>query len=185
LRPCGRSGWFDDQLPDVRSKWLIEVGEVGEMDAMSRAESSRLKIFISRQVEQYLSRYARKEGSESRQCIFVGTTNHDRYLRDETGNRRFWSVKTGVTRGIDIKSLRRDRDQLFAEAVYRFRKGETWWPDRHFEREHIAPEQEARFEVDAWAQPIAEYLRQKIDAAERDKSGAITTVAEIANTYCV
>ena len=156
--------WFSDNLPPVRNsadhdvsmhlrgKWLIEIGE---MSAMDKADAAALKSFVTRRVEQYRPSYGRKEAYEPRQCLFVGTTNEEVYLRDATGGRRFWPVLTGE---IDMDRLRADRDQLLAEAVARFRRGEQWWPDRDFEKTTMQPEQEARYEADAWEDVLRAFL---------------------------
>jgi predicted P-loop ATPase len=171
--------WFSDGLPDLhhgdavrlsmhlRGKWLIEIGE---LSAFGKAGTEALKAFITRQEEKFTPKFARKEVTEPRQCAFAGSTNKDAYLKDETGARRFLPFKVGT---IDLDALARGRDQLWAEAVARFREGAHWWPEADFEREHIRPQQEARYEADAWETAILGYIQEH-------KTVRLTEIATIA-----
>ena len=153
--------YFTDAIPSLdkgkevsqhlRGKWIAELSE---LDAMRRAETSTLKAFFSRRHEKYRPPYAHCEVDEPRQCLFTATTNKMTYLKDETGNRRYWPLRCG---DILVEALRRDRNQLFAEATDQYRRGVQWWPDAETSA-LIEPEQEAREQVDAWHGPIADYL---------------------------
>src|SRR4051794_23423287 len=90
-------------------------------------------------------------------------------------------MKVAIVRSINTDLLTAMRDQLFAEAVHRFGKDEHWWPDENFEREHIQPEQEARFEADAWEDAIADFLvgRKNITVLEVAKGALSMEVAKL------
>lgn len=170
--------YFSDELPDLasdpirvsmhlRGKWLIEVAE---LSSFSKPDAAKLKSFLSARVEQYIPKFARYEVRQPRQCLFVGTTNEDTYLRDATGGRRFWPLKCGE---IDLDALRRDRDLLIGEAVDLYRLHTQWWPDQKFEDEYLKPLQESRYEGDAWE-----------DTIERELAGRTrTTSGEIARDF--
>ena len=163
--------WFSDSMPEnvasrdaalhLRGKWLVEIAE---LHTFKRSETPVLKAFITRREDIYRAPYGHHEVHRKRQNLFVGTTNQKVYLLDPTGGRRFWPV---VTTEIDLELLISQRDQLLAEGIARYRRGEHWWPDPAFEAEHIAPEQDERFEADAWEMPIAKYLEDpKGDGSE-------------------
>ena len=163
--------YYSDSLPKLhngdrvriathlRGKWLVEIAEMASID---RAEAADLKEFLSQTVETFIPKFGRTEVVEPRMCLFVGTTNKTAYLRDETGARRFWPVKCGT---IQLEHLERDRNQLFAEAVARFKAGESHWPSPADEQMHFRREQDSRFASDeAWEGIIAEYLDNETDA---------------------
>ena len=129
------------------------------MHALSKSETTALKGFLTRTTDIYRPPYGRLEVHDKRQCVFIGSTNADTYLKDETGGRRFWPVKCGT---IDIPGLTAARaDQLFAEAMAAYRTGEEWWPKPAFEREHIQPQQASRYMANAWQEAIEQYLEHE------------------------
>jgi predicted P-loop ATPase len=159
--------YFSDSLPDLeldkevsqhlRGRWLVEIGE---MYVYGRAAVDKLKAFMSRTHERFRPTFGRQQVVEGRQCVFIGTTNSECYLRDESGARRFWPIRV---KEIDTAALKADRDQLFAEAVQMFRDGVAWHPTGDFERLYIKLEQDDRYEGDEWQDDIAEYLKGKTD----------------------
>lgn len=119
---------------------------MAELAPSRKADQEDLKSFLSGQVDSYRMPYERKEETVPRQCVFVGTTNEDTFLRDATGGRRFWPVTCGA---IDTDVLARDREQLFAEAAAAFKAGEAWHLSPEMEK-LAAVEQEAAREEDPW-----------------------------------
>jgi hypothetical protein len=121
--------WFSDDLPlNADSKTVIErmhghwIIEAAELKGMRRGDVEQLKAFLSRRHDKARMAYARLPAEVPRQSVIIGTTNHSNYLKDGTGNRRFWPVAVGA---IDVEALRRDRDQLWAEAARREAAGES------------------------------------------------------------
>jgi predicted P-loop ATPase len=161
LKTLAGENWFTDELAEIGSKdaaqqmrgiWIIEIAE---LDAISRAEVSRIKAFLTRTTDRYRPPYERYIVTVPRQCVFAGSVNPETYLRDETGNRRFWPVRCG---SIDLDALVRDRDQLWAEAVARYRKGAIWWLDEPELVASAKAEQNERYQSDAWDARIDRWL---------------------------
>jgi predicted P-loop ATPase len=160
---AGGDEYFSEHLPRIdsdairlsmhlRGKWLIEVSE---LSAFLKADPEAMKHFVSQQNEQYTPKYGRSEVREPRQCVFIGTTNEDEYIRDVTGGRRYWPIKV---RFVNVDRLERMRAQLFAETVLAYRANEAWWPQREFEKEVITPVQDARQWEDALTEKVREIV---------------------------
>jgi predicted P-loop ATPase len=153
--------WFSDDLPlngdSARSieatngRWIVEASE---LRGMRRGEVEALKGYLSRQVDVARLAYERLPTERPRQFVLVGTTNSDQYLRDGTGNRRFWPVAVGK---VKLGELKRDRDQLWAEAAHRQAAGESIRMDPKF-YEQAAEAQQERQVVDPWADVLGEAL---------------------------
>jgi hypothetical protein len=125
---CPNETWFSDSLPlGADAKRTIEctagtwIAEAADLHGKSRRDIDELKAALSRQVDGPVRlAYGRLPVTVPRQFVVIGTTNKDVYLLDSTGNRRFWPVKVG---SFDLEALRRDRDQLWAEAAQREASG--------------------------------------------------------------
>ena len=152
--------FFTDELADLGSKdaamqtrgvWIIELSE---LDSLSHSEVARIKAFMSRTTDRFRPPYAMRLVESPRQCVFAGTVNHSAYLRDETGGRRFWPIACGP---IDVETLARDRDQLWAEAKVRFDAGSVWWLDSAELIQMASEEQTERYEGDPWEDVIGRW----------------------------
>ena len=141
---CGQK----EQQELLSGVWFYELGE---LSGLGRADLNKLKTFVSRQVDRARPAYGRSRVDRPRRCIFIGTTNDSEYLRDPTGNRRFWPFTPGT---IDLQALRRDRDQLLAEAAAAEASGETLtlpeelWPEMEIR-------QTSRLLSDTWEEELA------------------------------
>ena len=172
-------GWYTDSLAGIGTKeayegiqgfWLVELGELA---AMKKTEIEVTKNFISKQVDSYRAPYGRRVEDHKRQCVFFGTTNSTAFLRDDTGNRRFWPVRLGeeppaltVWDDLTPELVR----QLWAEAVIRYEEGELLTLTG--ELEAVAREQQSDFtEDDARAGEVQAYLERLLPAdwASKDK----------------
>jgi putative DNA primase/helicase len=154
--------WYSNSLPDVTSKdaaialggsWILEIPE---LEAMNRSATTAFKDFSARTFDKDRPPYGRFQITRERMCVFAGTTNEDKILNDPTGARRFWPVNVAETGPISIERLRADREQLWAEAVHEYERGELWHPTGDIVKQVVA-EQDERFADDAWSITIAKW----------------------------
>ncbi|MEI7893150.1 MAG: virulence-associated E family protein, partial [Myxococcales bacterium] len=123
----------------VQGLWLYEIAE---MTHFSKAEVGAIKAFISSKVDRYREAYGATLSKFARQCVLVGTTNENTYLRDRTGNRRFWPIP--VKHVINTEWLAKYRDQLLAEAYALYLVQTPYTPTPKQELRLFAPMQESR-----------------------------------------
>lgn len=153
LRHLVGDAWFSDAFMNIqdkdavlgmRSVWLKELGE---LSGMRGTDAELLKEFLSRTVDRVRVPYGRRTEPFPRQCIFVGTTNKQEYLQDDTGNRRFWPMKVGRC---NFRALRKDRDQLLAEAYFAWQLDEPLYLEELKAQQQAEVEQHIRTIHDSW-----------------------------------
>ena len=147
-----------DTIDALRGKWIVEISEM----ECTRREVNALKRFISCTSDTVRLAYARTAKEFPRKSIFIGTINPEMgrgYLKDSTGNRRYWPVEII---GVDFDGLKNDVDQLWAEAVAKYKKGgaKLWIEDKNV-RNLAAAEANKRYEGDPWEDIIEEFLESR------------------------
>ena len=167
--------WFSDSFTTMQGKeayeqvqgvWIVEVGELA---GMRKAEAETIKLYISKQVDRFRPAYGRRIQDFPRQCIFIGTTNEEQFLRDTTGNRRFWVVETPDNPSEERwERLTPDTvRQIWAEAVELYKQGEKLYLPRRVEA--MAREvQEAYTEENPKVGIVADYLDRLLPAGWDD-----------------
>lgn len=154
--------WVNPKLPNLRDENRAVHAMLGnwvvindELSGQVGVPAETVRDFLTREFDFFRRPYGRDMERVQRQCVFVGTTNRHQYHGDDRG-RRYLPIR--VTH-IDIEAIRRDRDQLWAEAYARWDSGEKWWT-YHDESAltELAAEQQDRRESDEWETVIAKYL---------------------------
>ena len=153
-----------DIIHAMSGKWFVELSE---METTRKADADALKSFITRQTDRIRLPYDRYATDMKRQCIFIGTINPQvgiGYLKDSTGNRRFWCLE--VEKHCDTDGLKIVRDQLFAEATHLYRKGELLYMDNQEVDEIARIEADKRAAGDPWQNSIEAALGKDKDCTK-------------------
>ena len=166
-----------DTIVGMLGKHVIELPE---MTYNKKSDADSLKMFMSKDSDRERLPYGRLAKDFKRQCIFIATTNeYHGYLRDQTGNRRKWVIRTNKFR---LNEFKRDRDQLYAEALYMWRSGEPHYLTDPEVIELAKQEQAARAEIDIWTENIENWLdKEKVQNKYYSKLTTTEIASEILN----
>lgn len=161
--------WFSDSLTTFEGKEAAEliqgtwINEVGELTAMSKQETNAVKQFLSKTHDIYRAAYGKRTDKYPRRCVFFGTSNEEEFLKDVTGNRRFWPVDVGARPA--KKSVWRDLpyevDQIWAEAYLYWMLGETLYLPKELEQD-AKEMQESHREASGKEGLIHEFIEREI-----------------------
>ena len=170
LRVMG-GAWFSDSLNTFEGKdayeliqgsWILELGE---LNGLTKAEMNVVKQFLSKVADIFREPYGRRTAEHPRRCVFFGTTNEAEFLRDKTGNRRFWPVDCGKnppTKGV-FTQLAEEVPQIWAEALLAWKNGEKLYLVGEAEKAALRAQQE-HSEHSTKEGVIREFLERKIPA---------------------
>jgi len=142
-----------DSMSALRGKWLYEFSELG---SLARAESTKQKSFLSRQVDEFRPVFGTREIKAPRQLVFGGSTNETEWNKDSTGGRRFWPIT--VNEEVDTEGLEMTRDQLFAEALVMVNEGLKNWPTAEEQKKIFDKEQFKRGISESFIEALHEHV---------------------------
>jgi predicted P-loop ATPase len=158
-----------DFLDAIQGQWLIEIPD---MSGFSKREHTQILATITTRVDVYRKVYGENTESRPRVTIFAATSETDDYLQDSRGRRRYWPLRCG---DISLDALRGQREQIFAEAIVKFRHGASWYdmPD------DADTEQLARSSGDLWAESVLSEAETQWEFQERSGSPANITSSRL------
>lgn len=168
LRILGKE-WFSDSLTTFEGKEAAEliqgtwINEVGELSAFTKQETQVIKQFLSKTDDIYRAAYGRRTDKYPRRCVFFGTSNDAEFLKDTTGNRRFWPVDVGAhsAKKSVWKQLPEEVDQIWAEAYFYWQMGEELYLPKEVER-MAAEAQETHKETNGKEGLVKAFLEREV-----------------------
>jgi predicted P-loop ATPase len=156
--------WFSDSMFRVGDKDAymaiqgVMLYEISELDSFTKAEASAVKAFVSSVRDKFRAPYERAMEDHERQTTFAATCNGAEYLKDFSGNTRFWPLECAVAGDIRLDLIEQHRDQLLAEAITRYKNGAPTFPNPDQVNRLFKPEQDQRMVVHPWRQKLVKYL---------------------------
>jgi predicted P-loop ATPase len=143
-----------DEKMVCHSKWIIELGEVE--GTLQPSKLANLKAFITTQIDSFRKPYARQPVDISRRFVLVGTTNQEKFLRDATGNRRFWVIP--INQKIDIEWVKQNRDEIWAAAIQAYLDGYCTYLNETEQQLSDSINAQKYFEEDVWTEPVTSWV---------------------------
>ena len=169
-----------DSLMAMQSIWLAESSE---LESMNKSETNAIKQFLSASEDLFRPPYGAQMVKRPRHAVFGGTTNAETFLKDVTGDRRFWPLEVGE---LNLEALQEQRLQLFAEALHKLQSDDSeqrrTYPNREEEKELIFPEQERFKMTDVWEDILYDYVNRSTPDKNDDPVAPVRAKREFFTT---